>query len=214
LNIPAKVIKIQLQNLSFLKSQYCTHLNLKNKTFQDLFDEDDVAAEVAADVADDSAEAKRRLRRFKRKRITENKSILETMDQSVDESPIWSDTQKFTCFVCSSDVTGVASAMRHMSDVHRHLVDKRDDLVDDDEQPELVLQCILCPKTTNQLDLLKIHLWRHCNSITPTTLKTSTPRTPTKSWAENQKWSCKKCLPIEVKKNSNIFQSSKFMLVN
>ena len=49
--------------------------------FQDLFDEEDVADEIAADVADDSAEAKRKLRRFKRKRISENKSILESIDQ-------------------------------------------------------------------------------------------------------------------------------------
>ena len=168
--------------------------------FQDLFDEDDVAAEIAADVADEAPEAKRRLRRFKRKRINENKTILENMDQSVDDNPVWSDTQEFTCFVCANVITSVAGAMRHMSDVHKDLVDKPEKVMEDEEdQPELVLQCILCPKTMSQLDLFKIHLWRHNNSVAPTNeKKATTPKTPSKSWAENQKWSCKKCLPEDV----------------
>jgi len=59
-----------------------------------LFDEDDVVDEIAADASDDSPDAKRRLRRFKQKRISENKLILETMDRSVDGKPPWIDVQE------------------------------------------------------------------------------------------------------------------------
>ena len=48
---------------------------------QDLFDEDDVTELMAAEATDDCGETKRKQRRFKRKRIIENRSILDTMDQ-------------------------------------------------------------------------------------------------------------------------------------
>ena len=48
---------------------------------QDLFDEEDVTELMAAEATDDSGETKRKQRRFKRKRIIENRSILDTMDQ-------------------------------------------------------------------------------------------------------------------------------------
>ena len=48
---------------------------------QDLFDEDDVSELMAAEATDDCGETKRKQRRFKRKRIVENRSILDTMDQ-------------------------------------------------------------------------------------------------------------------------------------
>jgi hypothetical protein len=49
-------------------------------SFKDLFDEDDVAADFVADVADASIEAQRRMRSFKRRRIAENKAILDMVD--------------------------------------------------------------------------------------------------------------------------------------
>ena len=154
---------------------------------------------MAADVNDDSPDAKRRLRRFKQKRISENKLILEIMDRSIDENPAWSDAHLFTCCECGVGVTGVSAAMRHMNDAHvrDELLRDVDDDEDDEDHPQLVLRCILCPRIFDQLDLFKIHLWRHSNDA-PAMSKSTSPRTASKNWAESQKWSCNKCLPLQV----------------
>ena len=155
--------------------------------------------EVTADANDDSADAKRRLRQFKRKRINENKLILEAMDRSIDGILPWSDSHEFSCFECGRNVTSVAGAMHHMIDVHprdEKFVVNGDN--SNDAQQQNTLYCILCPRSFSQLHFLKIHLWRHCNSVAPSTMKTSSPKTPTKSWAETQRWPCKRCLPGEV----------------